>query len=185
MFLAASAALRARFRTSSATTANPAPASPARAASTAAFRARRFVWKAISSMVLMIFPVSSLVLVISAMAPAMAPMWPSTFSTTCLVWAIMALAWLALSAFCLVMEAISSRDEEVSSRDEACSEAPSARDRLAREIWEAAEATCPAPVVRRATVFLMASLMLLVANTTTHTMAQLPTTRAMAVAAIL
>ena len=40
---AASAARRARFRTSSATTAKPAPASPARAASTAALRASRFV----------------------------------------------------------------------------------------------------------------------------------------------
>ena len=45
----------ARARTSSATTAKPAPASPARAASTAALSARMLVWKAISSMVLMIF----------------------------------------------------------------------------------------------------------------------------------
>ncbi len=60
VFFAASDARIARFRTSSATTAKPAPASPARAASTAAFRASRFVWKAISSIVLMIFPVSSL-----------------------------------------------------------------------------------------------------------------------------
>ncbi len=45
----------ARLRTSSATTAKPMPASPARAASTAAFSARMFVWNAISSIVLMIF----------------------------------------------------------------------------------------------------------------------------------
>ncbi len=51
---AASAERCARFRTSSATTAKPLPASPARAASTAAFKANRLVWKAISSMVLMI-----------------------------------------------------------------------------------------------------------------------------------
>jgi hypothetical protein len=50
----------ARLRTSSATTANPMPASPARAASTAALRARMLVWKAISSMVLMILATSSL-----------------------------------------------------------------------------------------------------------------------------
>jgi len=50
----------ARFLTSLATTAKPAPASPARAASTAAFRASRLVWKAISSIVLMILEVSSL-----------------------------------------------------------------------------------------------------------------------------
>jgi len=62
VLFAASAALMARFRTSPATTAKPAPASPALAASTAAFSARRLVWNAISSMVLMIFWVSSLVL---------------------------------------------------------------------------------------------------------------------------
>ncbi len=42
----------ARLRTSSATTANPFPASPALAASTAAFSARIFVWKAMSSIAL-------------------------------------------------------------------------------------------------------------------------------------
>ncbi|MPM90427.1 hypothetical protein SDC9_137548 [bioreactor metagenome] len=41
----------ASFRTSSATTANPRPASPALAASMAAFSARRFVWSAIWVMV--------------------------------------------------------------------------------------------------------------------------------------
>jgi hypothetical protein len=59
VFLAASAERIARLRTSSATTAKPLPASPARAASTAAFSASRLVWKAISSMTLMILAVSS------------------------------------------------------------------------------------------------------------------------------
>jgi len=45
--LAASALLEARFLTSCATTANPFPASPAVAASTAAFKDRIFVWNAI------------------------------------------------------------------------------------------------------------------------------------------
>src|SRR5918995_444177 len=58
--LAAVADRCARPRTSSATTANPSPACPALAASTAAFNASRLVWKAISSMVLMM--------------PAMAPL---------------------------------------------------------------------------------------------------------------
>ena len=56
MSFAACADRCARFRTSSATTANPMPASPARAASTAAFNARMLVWNAISSIVLMILP---------------------------------------------------------------------------------------------------------------------------------
>jgi hypothetical protein len=51
--LAALAERWARLRTSPATTAKPRPCSPARAASTAAFRARIFVWKAMPSMTLM------------------------------------------------------------------------------------------------------------------------------------
>ena len=54
VLLAASALLVARLRTSSATTAKPLPAEPARAASTAALSARILVWKEISSIVLMI-----------------------------------------------------------------------------------------------------------------------------------
>ncbi len=57
--LAASSDLEARLRTSSATTAKPFPAEPARAASTAAFSARIFVWNAISSMVVIILEISS------------------------------------------------------------------------------------------------------------------------------
>ena len=51
--LAASALRPARLRTSLATTAKPRPCSPARAASTAAFRARMLVWKAMPSITLM------------------------------------------------------------------------------------------------------------------------------------
>ncbi len=58
VFLDASADLLAKLRTSSATTAKPLPAVPARAASTAAFSASIFVWKAISSMVLIILLIS-------------------------------------------------------------------------------------------------------------------------------
>ena len=54
-FLAAPALLAASCLTSSATTAKPFPAAPARAASTEALRARRLVWNAISSMALAIF----------------------------------------------------------------------------------------------------------------------------------
>ena len=68
VLLEASADLLARLRTSSATTANPLPAVPARAASTAALRARMLVWKAMSSMVLMILPISADFLPMSSMA---------------------------------------------------------------------------------------------------------------------
>ena len=52
--------LSASFLTSSATTANPLPCSPALAASIAALRASRFVWSAISLMIVMMFLISSL-----------------------------------------------------------------------------------------------------------------------------
>jgi hypothetical protein len=48
--LAAPAERCASERTSEATTAKPRPCSPARAASTAAFKARMLVWKAMPSM---------------------------------------------------------------------------------------------------------------------------------------
>ena len=68
VFFAASVDLLARSRTSLATTEKPLPAVPALAASTEAFNARIFVWKAISSMVLIIFPISLDLLLISEMA---------------------------------------------------------------------------------------------------------------------
>jgi len=58
IFLAASPASPANFLTSSATTANPRPASPARAASIAAFRAKRLVCSAIPDIRSTIFPTS-------------------------------------------------------------------------------------------------------------------------------
>ena len=68
VFLAASALLLARFLTSSATTAKPLPAAPALAASTAALSASMLVWNAISSIVLIIFPISPDVWLISFIA---------------------------------------------------------------------------------------------------------------------
>ena len=58
--------LSASFLTSSATTANPLPCSPARAASIAALRASKFVWSAISLIITMIFFISSDCLVTSS-----------------------------------------------------------------------------------------------------------------------
>ena len=58
----------ASLRTSSATTANPRPCSPARAASMAAFRASRLVWLAISEITWMISPICVELVRISSMA---------------------------------------------------------------------------------------------------------------------
>ena len=81
VFWAASEDLAARLRTSSATTEKPFPAVPALAASTAAFSARMLVWKAMSSMVLM-----------------MPPIWledSSMFLVAAVSWAIFVSAWAA------------------------------------------------------------------------------------------
>ncbi len=64
--LAASAERWARLRTSLATTAKPRPCSPARAASTAALRARMLVWNAMPSMVPMMSAIFLLLEVISS-----------------------------------------------------------------------------------------------------------------------
>ena len=141
MSRADSAALIARLLTSSATTAKPAPASPALAASTAAFKARRLVWKAISSIVLTIFWVCSLAADISDMDSVSLFMESSAVSMESRASAIMESACFALSAFCLVSDAISSREEDVSSNVAACSEAPSATCWLDSDIWPAAPVT--------------------------------------------
>src|SRR5271156_2726308 len=107
--LAASADRIARFRTSSATTANPLPASPARAASTAALRARRFVWNAISSIVLMILAVLTALFWMSAMAAFILPIAALPLSAAVLASDDTAAACWVVSAFFLVIELISSR----------------------------------------------------------------------------
>ena len=76
VFWEASAVLAASLRTSSATTAKPFPALPARAASTAAFRARMLVWNAMSSMLLMILPISEEVVLMFCMATSISCILP-------------------------------------------------------------------------------------------------------------
>src|SRR5882762_7344620 len=73
---AASALRCARARTSPATTANPRPCSPARAASTAALSARMLVWNAIESMT----PMMWLILVeLDSICPIVSTTWPITW----------------------------------------------------------------------------------------------------------
>ena len=101
--LAASALRCAKFLTSDATTAKPRPCSPALAASTAAFNASKFVWKAISS----ITPIMSAIrldeALISRIALTASPTTfpPNSASLRALLAKLFALA--ALSAFCLTV----------------------------------------------------------------------------------
>ncbi|MOA11757.1 hypothetical protein D3C78_1317130 [compost metagenome] len=80
--LAASALRCARARTSPATTAKPRPCSPARAASTAAFKARILVWNAMPSMTLMMSAIlwllSSMLFMVSTTLATTSPPWVAT-----------------------------------------------------------------------------------------------------------
>ena len=112
----------ARLRTSDATTAKPRPASPARAASTAALSASRLVWRAISSITPMMSEIlredssiraialdrlgHHLAAAIGDLAGARRPNW---------------LACWAFSAFFFTVAEICSIEAEVSSRLAACS----------------------------------------------------------------
>ena len=152
---AAAELLCARLRTSSATTANPRPCSPARAASTAAFNANRFVWKAISSIILIIPAIFSLLTEISFIALLISFTVKLPFSTVPCPFSAAILharanfaASAALSALRDVMEENSSIVAEVSSMDAACCVVASERLRLEEEICCDADATCVEPPVR-------------------------------------
>ncbi|MPN10098.1 hypothetical protein SDC9_157391 [bioreactor metagenome] len=86
--LAASALRCARLRTSPATTAKPRPCSPARAASTAAFRARILVWKAMESITPMM----------SAILRLLSVIWPMLCTTCCTTRPPCSAAWAAVDA---------------------------------------------------------------------------------------
>ena len=120
----ASADLLARLRTSSATTANPFPAAPALAASTAAFKARILVWKAMSSMVLIIFPISPEEALISAMAFSMSCIRRLLSPASSPTAMDFLLASWALAALRLMLVEISLIEAANSSTEEACSVAP-------------------------------------------------------------
>ena len=121
---AASPARPARFRTSSATTANPIPASPALAASTAAFKARIFVWNAISSITLMILEIFWLAVFNSSMAATVPSSELLASANSVCRRPINSTAARVFSVFLRAMELISSLDDDVSSKEAACSEDP-------------------------------------------------------------
>jgi hypothetical protein len=111
----AAVALRcARFLTSAATTENPRPC----------FSARRFVWNAISSIVVMMSAIFFEARLISCMALTAAVTTCPPFSAASRDPTASWLACFALSAFCLADPVISSSDAAVSSRLDACSWAP-------------------------------------------------------------
>ncbi|KZB97905.1 hypothetical protein AU375_05895 [Methylobacterium radiotolerans] len=115
---AAAAWLRsASLRTSLATTAKPRPCSPARAASTAALRASRSVWRAISCTMVIFW---AMVCMASTARPTATPLASASWADCRAIVSV----WLAFSAFCFTLAAISSIDAEASSVEAACSVEP-------------------------------------------------------------
>ncbi len=152
MSLAACDERCARLRTSEATTAKPRPASPARAASTAALSASRLVWRAISSITEMMSEIlrddSSIpAIAVTASATTVSPR-PAISRAS---W-VSALARCAFSAFCFTVAAISSIEAEVSSRLAACSSVRCDRSVVAVEISAAALEISVEDVAIRCTV---------------------------------
>ena len=131
----ASDAWAARLRTSSATTSNPFPCSPALDASTAALSARIFVLNAISLITLITFWIFTDASLISPIAITISCIFsfPSTrllsASSTILVTSS------TRSAFNLDLSAISVTDVEICSNALACCVDPCARLWLAAAIW--------------------------------------------------
>ena len=104
----------ASLRTSEATTAKPLPWVPARAASTAAFSARRSVWRAISWMMLIF---SAMVFIART---ALATASPDRLASSA-DWLAMRSVWAALSAFWRMLAVISSIEALASCAAAACS----------------------------------------------------------------
>ena len=140
----AACALRcASARTSLATTAKPRPCSPARAASTAAFKARMLVWKAMPSMTPMISPMRCELWLMRCMVATTSPIiWPPP-SATSLVACAICTAWRAASALCLTVADSSSIDAAVCSRLLAWASVRADRSRLPAAISRLASARWP------------------------------------------
>ena len=139
--LAALALRWARPRTSVATTAKPRPCSPARAASTAAFRARILVWKAMPSMTLMMSTILRDDSLIRSMVPITCPTTAPPLLATSDAVVASTFASRALSAFLRTVLVSSSIEEAVSSSELACCSVRVERSLLPVEISSAARAT--------------------------------------------
>ncbi len=135
---AASALRPARARTSLATTAKPRPCSPARAASTAAFRARMLVWKAMLSITPMMSAIFWLEVLMSRMVSTTCPTTAPPRSATALASRARVLACWALSALCTTASRSSCMEAEV------CCSAPAwASVRLDRSMLPCAISVLP------------------------------------------
>ena len=142
VFFEASADLEARLLTSEATTAKPLPASPALAASTAAFRARIFVWKAMSSMVCIMSLILSDVVLISWIASiSSCILWLLSSISSPAVWAC-SLALRVVSALLRICPEISVMVAASSWTELACSVAPWLKAVELAATWSALTATC-------------------------------------------
>ena len=138
---AASAERMARLRTSCATTAKPRPASPARAASTAAFSARRFVWNAISSITRMMLAILSLEVRMPSIAPTSSFMREAPASASPRARSAMPAALVEFCAVRPTMEESSSMLAVTCSSVAACSLASLAMVRLVSLIFSAPPAS--------------------------------------------
>src|SRR5882757_2471086 len=131
----------ARLRTSDATTAKPRPASPARAASTAALSASRLVCRAISSITLMMSEILREDSSIRAIAlTALATTWPPRSATSRVPLADWLACW-AFSAFFFTVTEMCSIEAVVSARLAPCSSVRCERSVVLVEISAAALAT--------------------------------------------
>ncbi len=110
----------ASVRTSVATTAKPRPASPARAASTAAFSASRLVWNATDSIRWMISPMWLDEAEMSAMAWAAASTAASLRPATAPVCPAKSVAWLAACAPCPTLSLMAASAAAICCRLPAC-----------------------------------------------------------------
>mmetsp|Transcript_5508 Transcript_5508/g.13225 ORF Transcript_5508/g.13225 Transcript_5508/m.13225 type:complete len:293 (-) Transcript_5508:532-1410(-) len=106
----------ARARTSPATTAKPLPCSPARAASTAAFRASRLVWKAMLSMSCTISPIRwddaampPMVSVTECTTSALRRDTSCSSPTTPLAACVPVLVWRTVAAICSMLATVCCR----------------------------------------------------------------------------